>query len=219
MATVKEALALARTHLNDDRKLHWSDVTLMPKVRQAHRELQLELQLNGLAIVREVSADFTITAGDTAITSPPTDIVDPIRMFEKAVGEPDSMFKDMDLVTFLPNADKTEFLRVWCWREEAIEFLGANTDRVIRFRYKKGLTVPTKVTDSLGLTFAELFIGPRVASIVVDSTGKHDSAEVFKSEAYGNLDKIIRMNVLPGQRNPVRKRPFGFRLRRNRRIV
>ncbi len=219
MSLTAEALKIARTHLNDDRKLHWSDPTLMPKARQAHRELQLELVLNGIAVVREVSADFSVAKGAKDLGADlPTDLVDPIRMWEKGVGEPDELYREMDLKAFIPTVALESKLRYWCWREEVISFLGATEDRVVRLMYKKGLSVPNKVSDPIGLTFGELFIGPRIAAIVAASTGKDSSASAFNDEAYKNLDKIIRANVLPMQRTPVRKRPFGFRLRRNRRI-
>ncbi len=212
MSLASEALKSARSLLNDDRKLHWSDVALMPKLRQAHREMQLELVLNGMPVVREVSALFTVDALATDLgSSLPLDLVDPIRMWERSATDSNASLADMDKVEILPNTEQGTTLRWWCWREEVITFLGATTDRVVKLFYKKGLVVPTKVTDPIGVTFGELYLGPRVASLVCDSAGKHDSAEVFKGDAHSNLDKIIRATM---DHTPVRKRPFGFRMRR-----
>lgn len=217
MSLVVEALKSARSLLNDDRKLHWSDVALMPKLRQGHREMQLELVLNGIPVIREVSALFTVAANAVTLGNDlPIDLVDPVMMWERAVGEADSQLIEMAGVTNLPNIEKDIRLRYWCWREEVISFLGATTDRVVKLSYKKGLPVPAKVSDSIGLTFGELYLGPRTAGLVCDSAGKHDSADVFKKMASDNIDKIIRANVLTLQRNPARRRPFGFRMRQRR---
>jgi hypothetical protein len=206
MANVDVALKIARTYLGDDRGVKFTDATLMPKLQQAHRELQLKLWLNGLPVTKEVSAIFTVPAGAVDLgVNQPTDLIEPQLMKEKAVGEPISRFIDMTEVNELPDVDQSDSLRYWCWREEIITLLGATTTREVRLDYIKGLTIPVLKTDPIGFILGEAFLGPRTAALA-----GADSNE----DAQNRLSEIIAANVRGSQSLPTRRRPYRrFRTR------
>lgn len=216
MANAAEALKITRTLLNDDGSMGLSDEVLLPKLRQAHLELQSKIALNGLSVERDLSSQTTISANATTWAGP-LNLISPSKMFEKGVGDTDDQFILMTRQDFPPYLQKETNLRYWCWRNNAFQFIGATSDRIVQLRYIGGLTTPSSVQDDLGLTFAEIFIGPRVAALLAVSMKDYDAAQSFQSIADTNLSQVIRTLVKGDEQPlPVRRRPFSFRLRRGR---
>src|SRR6266404_2976067 len=77
---MSQVLATARTLLNDDNATTFTDFVLIPKIQEAHRELQNELWVCGSPIVR---SDFLAALPIAAITfAPPADMLAPTEVFE-----------------------------------------------------------------------------------------------------------------------------------------
>lgn len=214
MATVSTALESARTLLNDDAATLWTDAVLLPKVREAHRELQVALTLNGLPVIKEVSAIIDVPASTLTLPTQPADIVEPIWMKERPDGGTADDFVDMEEVDFLPDVLQAEDLHYWAWREEVISFVGATTAREVQLRYKKGLPTINGGSDSIGFVYGELYLGPRTAAIAALSVGNKSVHDDLTSLAMNNIDKILRMNVLGQQHLPARRKPY-----RRRRVI
>src|ERR1022692_246901 len=90
-APLSQVLTTARTYLNDDNIAIWSDPTLIPKIQEAHRELQTELWVNGSPIVRAQTSILAIPASGSptvlATLNPsgyPLDLLLPTAIFESA---------------------------------------------------------------------------------------------------------------------------------------
>lgn len=215
---VDQIMNLSRTHLNDDGAINWPDAQLLPKLQEAHKELMMELQLAGIPVINEVSAVMTVAAGETDLSLSvdyPTDMITPIELKERLVGEPNQYFVPMTKVDFIPNIEQDTRLIWWCWRTEKILLLGALNAVEVELRYRRTLPTPTKLTDSVDFLFAELFLSRRIASLAYASAGSYERANAWAQDAQTQLSKIIRMNVnkdlqaLPAKRQPYHRRQRG----------
>lgn len=215
-ATTFQALESARIHLNDEMGLNWPDNRLLPKFQEAHRELKNELILNGIPIVHEVSIILTVPAGTTdltTVTNYPSDMLIPINLKERQVGQQNVDFTDMVQVSFIPNTQQEVYLNYWAWIEEKIILLGALNATEVQIRYTRELTVPVEVNDPIGVLLGETFLSYRTAALAALSVKDYDQATALDAIAKDNLLNVITFNVKGLQNIPGRRRPYHRRYR------
>ena len=217
MALVANVLDTARTHLNDDGGAMWPDNNIMPKMQEAFREMLLELENNGLSVIRELSTVMTVAIGDTDLSlnvAYPTDLIMPMEMKERQVGQLNSDFIPMTKVDYIPNVDQDLRLIWWSWRTDKILLLGALQANQVQLRYQGSLTIPTKNSDTIPFIFAEMFLSRRTASLCYASVGNFDRADYFGKDAAIMLAKVIQMNVNRDlQTMPAKRQPYHRRFR------
>lgn len=208
MAVASVALDIARgSYLNDFHKRIWPDNILMPKLQEAHRDLQLELHNNGIPTLKEMSSTpIVVLAGATTVTLP-TDLIEPIDLEERASGSSEDWI-DMYERNFEPDIEPSTILIYWTWREDQIQLVGATTDREVRIYYYKGLTIPTDENSALGFIRAEDYLGPKTAAYAAMSVGNDTLAGICSDKAEQRLGRIIQVNVKGMQNLPVRRIPY-----------
>lgn len=215
MAIATVALDSARTYLNDVGKQIWTDAALLPFLKEAHKDLLMVLWLNGIPVIKEKSASINVTAVSGVTLSLPSDLLEPISLKERTQSSTEEWI-DMSEVDFEPDSLTQELtLKIWCWREEAINFVGATTNRSVLLRYWKSFAVLTAAGDSLGFIQAENFLGPQTAAYAAGSIGNLTLAGellwqqgVKVGVAGSRLDMIIRANVKGMQNLPARRIPY-----------
>jgi hypothetical protein len=111
----------------------------------------------------------------------------------------------MERLPWLPNASQTNFLYFWSWAQEDIVFLGSSVDRDLQIRYRSSLTTPLNMTSTMGFLRAELYVGPRAASLACGTSGDPKKGNWLQTQADKNLDKVIRSNVKNDQGVAVRR--------------
>lgn len=204
MANLSVALESARTYLNDDAAQNWTDAALIPKMKEAHRELQIKLWEVNSPVVRKQSSEFTIAAGATTVTSPPADMLTPFKLVEYGTAETLEQAVDMTEQNFLPiGIAKTTKLIWWTWKEEAITFLGSTVDRKIVIYYRKSITIPAAAGDPIGILFGELYLGARCAAIAHGSVGNKEAYSIMTELAAQNFGKVVAAQR--GQQTPMMK--------------
>ena len=211
MAPLSTALSSARSFLNDVQGITWSDPVLVPKAQEAFRELILELNLYENQLINFQSSPITVNAAPSPYTGPfvmpgtPANMVQPITLLEANLPDTFDDYEEMDKLTFMPTQTPDADLEVWAWMQNQIFIVGATQQKKVIIRYQGVLATPVRLTDDMGLTFAELYVGPRIAEI---ATKKNFGAA-------NNLDRVIRYNINEDQR-PVRRRGYRsmFRLKR-----
>ena len=169
MSLLSVAYTQAAGLLNDPVQLEWTDAVMLPRAKKAHVELQVRLYEFGLSVMKEVTADITVTAGLDELPTPPADLIEPIFLKEKAVAAADSTYIDMDEKSYIPHVAEAATIRYWAWREEKVKLMKATANRVVQMRYTKGLAALTSGTSPIGVIFGEAFMGPRIASICYQS--------------------------------------------------
>jgi hypothetical protein len=194
MANVSVALATARTLLNDDGATIWTDAVLLPKLQEAHRELQCALWEAGSPVVREESSALLVMAGQTDLgANQPADLVAPFKLWEASASTED--WVPMTEVDFIPLGTATSAtLTYWAWRKEKILFLGATANRRVKVQYRKSLTLPVSVNDPIGIIFGEIYLGARTAALAAGSVGNKEVLAAASQMAANNFNKVIVAN-------------------------
>lgn len=204
MSNLSVALASARTYLNDDAASTWTDAALIPKLQEAHRELQTMLWENGSPAVRAKS--LAITVSSLAVTiSLPADLLTPFKLQEYAATvETEADAIDMTETIYLPNrvVNATRLIH-WSWSSEAIAFVGCTAARKVIIYYRKSITVPSASGDPIGILFGELYLGARAAAIAHGSVGNKDAFQIISGFAKENFQKVVAAQR--GQQTPPMK--------------
>lgn len=212
--TAYQVLESSRIHLNDEMALYWPDNRLLPKLQEAHRELNNELVLNGIPVLHQVSVTLSVPANTTdltTVTSYPADMIVPIWLKERQVGQQDQDFTDVQQVNFLPNIQKDTTLNFWSWIGEKIMLVGALNATEVQLRYEKTMTTPVQVNDTIGVYLGESFLSYRTAALAAASIKDYDQSKYLDGIAQTNLGKVIGLNVKALQNLPVKRIPYHRR--------
>jgi hypothetical protein len=217
MATIaSDVLISARTHLNDDDAIIWPDYRLLPKLSEAYKELLNEFLLNGIETVEQTSAIITVpiaTQDDvnidmSTLSGYPTDMIEPIWLKERMLGQTNDQFVDMTQCPTVPNITRGNNLISWAWIGNTIMLRGAFTTTQVQIWYLRNLTAPKLVSDPIVITLGETFLSYRTAALAYRSIGNTQMAGILNSDAQSNLDKIIRRDVKRLQNMPAKRRAY-----------
>lgn len=216
LAILADVYKRARTLLNDDDANNWPDHRLATKAVMAFEELESELVIHGLPIIHAVSAIMTVpsmTVDDSnldlsTVTGYPADLLIPIWMKERQVGQMNQDFVDMVEVDFIPNVPIDVYLRYWQWYQNTIMLRGSLNPVQVQLRYQRYLPVPGVNTDSLIVPLAQLFVANRTAALAAYSAGDRQRWEDLTGEALNNLERLMVWNVKELQDLPAKRRPY-----------
>ena len=188
------ALMTARTLLNDDGIQLWTDVALLPKLQLAHRELQAQLRAAACPVTRNIHYSV-VTAGSLVLTDTTlTDLVEPITLWENAVGGTEDSYVRMTEYDPLPISPQASRLIYWRWGQEQILFIGCSVDRSVKIYYKRELPIPASGNDPIGMIDGEFYIAPRIAALTFGSTGNVEASAWCKQMADATINDIIISN-------------------------
>lgn len=215
MALASAVFAESQALLNDVAKSIWTDAVLLPFLQKAHRELQVLIWENGLDVIKEITTVIEVAANATSLgASLPTDLLEPKTLQERVNGSTsENDWRDVPEADPLPRISPTVSIQYWNWREEVIEFIAPTTDREVKLRYFKGLTVPIESSSPIGFIFGETFLGPRTAALAAGSVGNTTRADELNTDSALWIPKILAANVKRGQAIPTRRIPYrrGYR--------
>lgn len=203
--TAETVFNTARTILNDDAISLFSDTVLSPKLYQAHKELQAKLRAADSEVMKNTFVG-AVAQNATVLTSVPSDLLEPIKMWEKVSGAVASSYNEMTEKTPLDPADPTGTTasQNWAWKDEVITFRAPSTNGIDVFLYYwRQITVPVVGTDLIGVIFGELYLAPRTAAIMAGSLGDTETYKVATDVANSGFNDILKANKtrlqLPGR--------------------
>lgn len=214
MAVALVALNSAREYLNDSAGTLWTNDVLMPKLREAHRQMQVRLQLAGIPVIKGHTTALRIPASPftidvTSLPGCPGNIIEPRWMKERPYGATrESDYVDMTQCDYLPAWDAQVELIWWCWRLERLLVPGVTQDREVQIRYTQSIQTPATEFDLLGFLYAENFLGPKTAALAASATENQTAVQEWTAEAERAMSDVIRMNIRGLQNLPARKRPY-----------
>ncbi len=126
----------------------FSDSVLLPFLNKGYRKVQRQLGARGAKSMTSEIA-LTLKAGDTGFfdtvsgagSSPlPEDFLAPRTLKEKTLGSSDRYIPMHDPVDQIPDVPQQPTLQgIWSWREDAIYFIGATSDRSVLLRYFRAI--------------------------------------------------------------------------------
>ena len=217
----EDALTLARSLVNDAAGTVFSDSVLLPFLNSAYRALQRQLAESGVSVlVAQADLDLPLSNGVTNtlisdVTTPqlPTDLLVPHQLWEQASGSSD-VFAPMEKITAgLPNFQPSSYLRMWEWRADAIQLIGATQEITVRIRYEKSLPAIVLGTDPLQIRSSLDPLAYAVAAMAARSRGAQALAADMFALAQSEAEKLIERYVRPEQFKGRRRKPYGYRRR------
>lgn len=224
----EDALSLARALLNDTAGAVFTDTLLMPLLNSAYRGLQRELAENGVSVLIEqqdldLEPDPTSGITNTEISdasSPqlPSDCLMPHMLWERATANTTDVFVPMEKFMSggnMLNLQPSSYLRLWEWREDKINLIGATQAITVRIRYEKILPELTLGTDPLQIRAATDPLAFAAAALAARSRGARALAQDLLGTAQMATENLIERYVRPEQVKGRRRRPYSY----HRRIV
>jgi hypothetical protein len=222
----EDALNLARALLNDSAGVVFTDVLLMPLLNSAYRGLQRELSENGVSVLTEqqdIELDVDPTSGVTSteisdVSSPqlPTDCLAPHMLWERATANTTDIFVPMEKFMSggdMLNLQPSSYLRLWEWREDKVNLIGATQSITVRIRYEKTLPLLTLGTDPVQIRSSTDPLAFATAALAARSRGQRALAADLVGAAQMATENLIERYVKPEQVKGRRRRPYGFRRR------
>ncbi|HTX14468.1 MAG TPA: hypothetical protein VMD77_04170 [Candidatus Baltobacteraceae bacterium] len=222
----EDALNLARSLVNDAAGAVFTDALLMPFLNSAYRGLQRELAESGASVLAEqqdLELDTDPTSGVTPIeisdvSSPqlPTDCLAPHMLWERATANTTDVFVPMEKFTSggsMLNLQPSTYLRLWEWREDKVNLIGATQSITVRIRYEKVLPLLTLGTDPVQIRSATDPLAFATAALAARSRGARALAQDLLGTAQAATENLIERYVRPEQLKGRRRMPYSYHRR------
>jgi hypothetical protein len=220
----EDALTLALALVNDTSGAVFTDTLLMPLLNSAYRGLQRELAENGVSVLMEqqdIELDQNVSSGvtnteisDASSPQLPTDCLMPHVLWERATANTGDVFVPMEKFTSgggMLNLQPSCYLRLWEWREDKINLIGATQSITVRVRYEKVLPVLTLGTDPVQIRSATDALGYATAALAARSRGARALAVDLLGAAQTAIENLINRYIRPEQTTGRRRKPYGYR--------
>jgi len=224
--TAGQITALVRSLLNDAAGNLFTDTVLIPYANAAYRKVQRALANvqsgtflsdDVLLVVTAVeSVDASLQVSITDATAPPnqlpTDLLVPLKLWERANLSTDDFVEMTDLTNHggLPSQPQGEELEYWEWRADGLYFLGATQDQQIRLRYQKAYPDFTDGTSPVLVRNAQEAIAYFTAALAAAARGA-PQAERWDEAGSDALEDLVLRATQREQHTGRRRRPYTWR--------
>lgn len=209
-------LAQAALLLNDPSQVTWTNTILLPCLIKANEELEQEMGIHQLATQKEESSPVvSVEIGDTQLDELPTDIIQPITLFERTLNSSEDWVEVDEAAWIDKNLRTSSQIVQWSWRKGIVFINPPQTDREVYLRYLRSINPIASVSSNLELDQSKGFLAARTAQIAArdlgNAPGKADSLE---PDVVVLRDKLIRRLLKKQQGiSGVRRRAFKGRSR------
>lgn len=224
--TAGQITSLARSLLNDAQGNLFTDAVLLPYLNSAYRKLQRAIGNAGgggfiqddvLLVVSAVtqidpSAQISLSDASAPPNQLPTDLLVPLKLWERANGSTDDFVEMVDLTRHggLPSLPQGSTLGVWEWRADGLWFPGATQDRQIRLRYLKAYPDFTDATSPVLVRNAQEALAYATAALGAWARGS-PLAEKWDDAATDAIEDLVVAAVRREQQSGRRRRSFSSR--------
>jgi len=222
----EDALNLARALVNDTAGVVFTDTLLMPLLNCAYRGLQRELAEAGVSVLAEqqdldletdpVSGVTPMEISDTSSPQLPTDCLAPHMLWERATANSTDVFVPMEKFTSgggMLNLQPSTYLRLWEWREDKVNLIGATQSITVRIRYEKVLPELMLGTDPVQIRSATDPLAFGTAALAARSRGARALAQDLMGAAAMATENLIERYVRPEQVRGRRRMPYSLHRR------
>lgn len=222
----EDALNLARSLVNDTSGAVFTDTLLMPLLNSAYRGLQRDLAEVGVSVLVEqqdldlepdpATGITPAEISDTSSPQMPTDCLVPHMLWERAMANTTDVFVPMEKFTSgggMLNLQPSTYLRLWEWRQDKINLIGATQAITVRIRYEKVLPELTLGTDPVQIRSATDPLAFATAALAARSRGARALAADLLGAAEMATENLIERYVRPEQVRGRRRMPYSFHRR------
>jgi hypothetical protein len=206
---VSDAIKAAAVLMNDPNQVTWTNQVLLGVALQAYEELCNDLVANGFRLFKEItSAPLLVTAGRTTLDAPPNDLFVPISLEERNVG--DAAYTSMEEKVWEPAVIPATNLKLWSFRQNVINFIGATVDKEVRMKYiTNSIGTITNENSTLNITNGAGLLGAKIASLAATHLAKNPKDGIAKEVVYrSRLTTYIQIELGNQQGKPVRRLPY-----------
>ena len=160
----------------------------------------------------DASLQVSITDATAPPNQLPTDLLVPLKLWERPSGSTDDFLEMLDLTAHggLPSLPQDASLVYWEWRADGLYFLGATQDTQIRLRYEKALPDLTDATSSVLVRNAQEAIAFFAAAMASAARGAPQAARWDEAGADALEDLLVRATQRE-QQSARRRRPYTSR--------
>lgn len=222
----EDALNLARALVNDTAGAVFTDMLLMPLLNSAYRGLQRELAEVGVSVLAEqqdldlepdpASGVTPTEISDSSSPQLPTDCLVPHMLWERATANTTDVFVPMEKFTSgggMLNLQPSTYLRLWEWREDKVNLIGATQAITVRIRYEKVLPELTLGTDPVQIRSSIDPLAYATAALAARSRGARALAQDLMGAAQMATENLIERYVRPEQVKGRRRMPYSYHRR------
>ena len=224
--TAGQITSLVRSLLNDAAGNLFTDGVLLPYANAAYRKVQRALASvrsgtfltdDTLLVVAAVGApDASLQVAITDATAPPnqlpTDLLVPLKLWERAAGSSDSFVEMADLSGHggLPPQAQGSTLQFWEWRTDGIYFCGATQNVQIRLRYEKAYPDLGDATSPVLVRNAQEAIAYFTAAMASAARGAPQAGR-WDGAGADALEDLLQRATQREQHTTRRRRPYTWR--------
>lgn len=207
--TLREAARLTATLANGLSDRRFTDPEIKEFLNAGLRRVQGKLQENGApGVITQVDAIVPASTGSSYSFSLPDDFAIPIRLWEQGV---DGSWMPMQKVRVnLPqNAEQSDQLIWWDWKDNALWFVPCSNDITIRILYyhtAAAFDMPWDTVDLPGLTNILAFAAVSLAAEIVAP----ERAQSFWARMDNELATYINNEIRTTHNRPFRRRRRRF---------
>ena len=214
----KEAAIL----LTDPQQMYWSDIVLLPLLNKANNELALLFEREELPIMIEEQAPVTtVEVGDKTMDEIPTDMIEPIRMWERAMGSSEKWAEVDQVINIDKNNITSSRVNEWAWRRSQIFITPPTQPREVMLDYFRSLLPLDSAGSLVEVPKAKTWLAVRTAQLAALHVGNNPTRyeelipEVTKAE-----DILLRtMGKRVQGAYGVRRRPYRGAVNRRSTVV
>lgn len=191
--------------LNDRSRTTWTYEVLLPYLQQAWDDLMLELENNHVKATKEVSSLINVAAGATTVTLP-NNLVSLVSVKERTQGSSED-FTDLEETDWpLLNYSTGPTLGYYTINGEVLTVPAATTNREVKLRYYKTLSVIESENSVITLINAKPYLTYKTAALAADFSGRApEVAQSLEMRAERALHKAISVKVGSMQSKPIRR--------------
>jgi len=224
--TAGQITSLVRSLLNDAQGNLFTDAVLLPYLNSAYRKVQRALgnaggggfiQDDALLVVPAVGApdasvQVSLSDATAAPNQLPTDLLVPLKLWERANGSTDDFEEMVDLTRHggLPSRVQDSTLSAWEWRADGLWFVGATQDVQIRLRYLKAYPDLVDANSPVLVRNAQEALAYGTAALAGWSRGSALSAK-WDEAAVDAIEDLVVAAARREQQSARRRRPYSAR--------
>jgi hypothetical protein len=224
--TAGQITSLVRSLLNDAQGSLFTDAVLLPYLNSAYRKVQRAIGNAGgggfiqddvlLVVAAVTTPDTSLQVNITDASAPPnqlpTDLLLPLKIWERMNGSSDDFVEMVDLTRHggLPSRIQDTTLSVWEWRADGLWFIGATQDTQIRLRYLRAYPDLVDASSPVLVRNAQEALAYATAALAGWARGS-PLAEKWDDAASDAIEDLVISAVRREQQSARRRRPYSSR--------
>lgn len=216
--TAATVLAQSAVLLNDPAQSTWTNTVLLPCLTKAGEELEQHFEVNEIPIQKQVSIVIEVTTADTELAQLPTDMVEPIHLWERTDDSTEDWIKVREVEFIDMNMNDTNQIVQWAYRNGKIYINSPTTDREVKLDYVRSMTALDSTGATVEVQQAKNFLAARTAQIAAANIGNNPSkAASLEEDVTTCLDRLIR-RMLKNKQGVGGARRIGYKGARTTRL-